>query len=394
MTHRLLRVYGQLHQDPIIQVFEEALQENELQQKWCLLDRLTGMLLDHSGSKGRLIGWKEYLIERILLDENLFTRSAERATPLDLTLIRFVLQDLKVLQRWFQAVDIPPGYNGYGMFQKVPLKKMARTWAEGSTLALCRQLHGYHARRGTGLFASNEVFKVDGRGELHPVEKYDQVAFSDLIGYQDQIRILRGNVESFLKGTGFNNMLLYGDRGTGKSSSVKALLHAYKKDGLRIIEMKKDQFPHFPTIVSAVRDRRQKCMIFIDDLSFEPSETSYKELKAVLEGSFESKPDNVMMVVTSNRRHLIKENFADRETDIHVRESVGEQLSLFDRFGLIVYFDQPNEHLYRQMVLEIALREGVNLSEEELLALANQWKVGKGTKSGRSVRQFIDSLRD
>jgi hypothetical protein len=394
MNHRLLRVYGQLHQDPIIRVFEQALRENDLKQKWCLLDRLTGMLLDHSGSKGRLVGWKEYLIERILLDENLFTRSAERATPLEPTLIRLVLQDLNVLQRWFQAEDIPPEYDGYGVFQKVPPKELAQNWAEGSTLARCRQLYRHHARHGTGLFAANEVFKVDGRGELHPVEKYDQVAFSDLIGYQHQIRTLRENVESFLKGTGFNNMLLYGDRGTGKSSSVKALLHAYKKDGLRVIEMKKDQFPYFPTIVSAVRDRRQKCMVFIDDLSFEPSETSYKELKAVLEGSFESKPDNVMMVVTSNRRHLIKENFADRETDIHVRESVGEQLSLFDRFGLIVYFDQPNEHLYRQMVLEIALREGVNLSEEELLGLANQWKVGKGTKSGRSVRQFIDSLRD
>jgi hypothetical protein len=185
---------------------------------------------------------------------------------------------------------------------------------------------------------------------------------------------------------------LYGDRGTGKSSSVKALLNEYKDMGLRVIEMKKNQFRVFPAIIDAVRNKKHKFIVFIDDLSFEEHETEYKILKAVLEGSFESKPDNLLIYVTSNRRHLIKEKFSERDADIHGNETVSEKLSLFDRFGITIYYNQPNDDLYSDMVKTMAKKTKIDMPEEELMKLANEWKIAKASKSGRSARQLIDKL--
>lgn len=387
------KIYHQLGKDPVMGLWEEYKREKDRKRRLDLMNRLTVHLLAFSQEKGRLFAFKDYVAYRVLQDENLLTASAQMGKALDPAIFALALADVGKMRvmvntDWEKSACRNAAYlnNVYQQEQTLP-------FLEKNTLELCRWLMDYHKENGTGIFAEHCVFKLSSQGKLMPIEHYDRVSFADLIGYERQIQEIRSNVENFLKGQGFNNMLLYGDRGTGKSSSVKALLQEYRKDGLCVIEMKKDQFTHFPSVANALRGRRQKCMVFIDDLSFEPDETSYKELKAVLEGSFESKPDNLMMVVTSNRRHLIKESFADRESDIHVRETVGEQLSLFDRFGLIIYYQQPDEALFRTMVVELAKRKGIPQSEEKILLLANQWKAGKGTKSGRSAQQFIESLR-
>ncbi|QSX08322.1 ATP-binding protein [Alkalibacter rhizosphaerae] len=388
-----LKVYHQLMKDPGVELYRTYILEKNKDKQREIAERMIVYLLDHGQKKDGIFSWKDYIAQRVLADENLFSMGAEQRRPMVRPVLQMTLSDLYKIQQMMKTTWTAYGHAAFDLLNGIFQEKDTNPFVKLSTADLFKWLKKFHEQNGTGIFTSSYVFKLTTDGTVIGVDHFEKVSFQDLIGYQRQMDSIRENVESFLHGKGFNNMLLYGDRGTGKSSSVKALLHEYKEEGLAVIEMKKDQFIHFSNISNTLRGRRQKCMVFIDDLSFEPSETSYKELKAVLEGSFESKPENIMMVVTSNRRHLIKESFADRETDIHVRETIGEQLSLFDRFGLIVYFDQPGEALFQEMVLEMASREGIVHSEEELLALANRWKVEKGTKSGRSVRQFIDSLK-
>lgn len=385
-------VYQDLNNDPIFQCYDRYEGEKDAKTKQRLLEEITRRLLSIKEGQGCYYGWKDYVVLKMTESENRFTRGIEKGESLPRSLWNLVLQDMK---EWIRILGAawPSDTHAGRWLQLVHQREATEPFLQKSALCLMKKLITYHKKNGTGVFLHQDVFKVDEEGSLIPLVHYEQVHFDQFVGYKSQIQTLQSNTEGFLQGKGFNNMLLYGDRGTGKSSSVKALLQTYRKEGLRVIELKKQQLIYYPTILQKVRDRRHKFLIFIDDLSFEPTETSYKDLKAALEGSFESKTDNVMMVVTSNRRHLIKESFADRESDIHVRETIGEQLSLFDRFGLIVYFDQPSETLYRDMVLEIARREGITLSEEQLLRLANEWKVGKGSKSGRSVKQFIETLK-
>jgi hypothetical protein len=220
----------------------------------------------------------------------------------------------------------------------------------------------------------------------------------ELVGYDEQRQPLLDNIEAFVKGKPANHALLYGERGTGKSSTVKALLNRYGAQGLRLVEVHPDQLVEYPAILSRLRGRREKFILFVDDLSFEENETSYKSLKAVLEGSVEAKPSNVILIATSNRRHLIREFFADRagglqqDGEIHGSDTVEEKLSLSDRFGLVISFYSPDQDTFFRMVENWAKVEGIKMAPAELRAKAVQWEKANNVRSGRTARQFINDL--
>ena len=235
--------------------------------------------------------------------------------------------------------------------------------------------------------------------EFLPISNIDQVMLSDLLGYEQQKTELRRNTEAFLDGKAANNVLLYGDAGTGKSTSVKALINEYYDRGLRMIEIYKHQFGDLSAILAHIKNRNYRFIIFIDDLSFEENEVEYKFLKAVIEGGVETRPDNVLIYATSNRRHLIRETWNDRTDmehngDIHRSDTIEEKLSLAARFGVAINFNAPTPKEYQQIVLALAERQGIGgLDRQELLAMSNAWEVRHGGFSGRTAQQFVNYLK-
>ena len=219
---------------------------------------------------------------------------------------------------------------------------------------------------------------------------------NDIIGYDIQKKKLIDNTESFINGKPANNCLLYGDAGTGKSSSVKAIVNEYYEKGLRIIEIYKHQFRYLSDILEQLKDRNYKFIIYMDDLSFEESELEYKYLKAILEGGFGRRPENVLIYATSNRRHLIRESFRDKtETDeeLHTRDTVEEKLSLSARFGEKIYYGSPDKREFNSIVIALAKKHNINMDEKEILVKANMWELSHGGMSGRSATQFVTYLQ-
>ncbi|MBX6394441.1 MAG: ATP-binding protein [Alicyclobacillaceae bacterium] len=272
----------------------------------------------------------------------------------------------------------------------------AQDWAE-----LAGLFHAAYRRIGTGLPGRYWVFKWEGpeRG-LVPVESPDPISLGDLVGYEAQRRQVLQNTEQFVKGYPANNVLLYGDRGTGKSSLVKALVHEFGPQGLRLVEVSRRDLGDFPDIVRILRRYPQKFILFLDDLSFDEGETMYKDLKTLLEGGVERRPDNVLLYATSNRRHLVKEQFSDRtwpvrredSDDLHLEDTIQEKLSLADRFGLTVAFLAPSQELFLDMVRHMAESANLPVDQDELRRRALQWERRHNGRSGRSARQFVDQL--
>lgn len=276
-------------------------------------------------------------------------------------------------------------------------------------------LGSFYRQQGAGLFARYRAFVWEAMRGQHPVialgpggvqgplrgiEGPDPVTLLDLIGYQAQREVVLENTLQFLEGYPANNVLLYGDRGTGKSSTVKALLNEYHPRGLRLIEVPKGQLMYFPEIISMVKGRLQKFIIFVDDLSFEDSEDSYTALKAVLEGGLESRPSNVLIYATSNRRHLIKERFTDRQglqsnsrdDEVRSMDTMQEKLSLSDRFGITAVFTTPDQENYLHLVQEMADRRELSIDRETLRREALKWELNFNGRSPRTARQFVDWL--
>ena len=222
-----------------------------------------------------------------------------------------------------------------------------------------------------------------------PVENPSDISLSDLKGYEQEKAAIDANIVSFLKGLPFGNMLLYGDRGTGKSSTIHAMLNKYWKDGLRIIELNKGNMLDLPKVRQLISANPLKFIIFIDDLSLNESDDKISGLKAALEGSVWGYTPNAMIVATSNRRHIVKENFSDRENSVHVNDSLQEQLSLSDRFGITVLFSSTDKAQYLDIVKKLAEDEGLQ-ADEKLLALAERWALVKGGRSPRRARQYVD----
>ena len=257
----------------------------------------------------------------------------------------------------------------------------------------------YYKRYGYGVFAMNRAFRIrreDGL-EFLPISNVDGVRLEDLLGYESQKAELRRNTEAFLAGKHANNVLLYGDAGTGKSTSVKALINEYYDRGLRMIEIYKHQFGELSSILAEIKNRNYRFIIFIDDLSFEENEVEYKFLKAVIEGGVETRPENVLIYATSNRRHLIRETWNDRQDmehhgDIHRSDTMEEKLSLAARFGVTINYNAPSPKEFQAIVKALAERQGIRMDEKELMVKANAWEVRHGGFSGRTAQQFVHYL--
>ncbi|SFG84100.1 hypothetical protein SAMN04487761_1693 [Lachnospiraceae bacterium C7] len=235
------------------------------------------------------------------------------------------------------------------------------------------------------------------RIKLIPINNLDNVALSDLVGYERQKKKLIDNTEAFLKGKKANNVLLFGDSGTGKSTCIKAIINKYYDQGLRMIEIYKHQFRYLSELIEMIKNRNYKFIIYMDDLSFEEFEIEYKFLKAVIEGGVETKPENILIYATSNRRHLIKETWNDRNDmdntlGKHKSDTIEEKLSLVNRFGVTISFSKPSPKEYIEIVLELAKRQNISLDEETIKKEANKWEISHGGISGRTAQQFVNYL--
>ena len=251
---------------------------------------------------------------------------------------------------------------------------------------------------GVGKFGLHKAFRVEKKEsvEIVPIKKIAHVQLDDLVGYEIQKKKLIDNTEAFIDGRPANNCLLFGEAGTGKSSSIKGILNKYYDKGLRIIEIYKHQFEHLNDVIAQLKSRNYKFIIYMDDLSFEEFEIEYKYLKAVIEGGLEKKPDNVLIYATSNRRHLVKENFKDKsdyDDELHSSDTVQEKLSLSARFGVTIYYPSPEKKEFNNIVETLAERYGIDMPKEKLILEANKWEISHGGLSGRCATQFIDYLR-
>jgi uncharacterized protein len=267
--------------------------------------------------------------------------------------------------------------------------------------ALVPALVAHYAANGSGLFARHRAFRWTGEG-FEPVRGLDTMPVGALIGYEAERALLRQNTAQFVAGYAANNVLLYGDRGTGKSSSVKALLSETARPGergwewLRLVEVPKARLADFPHIVARLRDRPERFILFVDDLSFEDGETQYKDMKAMLEGGLEARPANVAVYATSNRRHLIRERFRDRadpdSDEVHAQDTVQEKLSFADRFGMTITFPTPDQRAYFAIVEGLAQQRGLPIDAATLRARAIEWAAWHNGRSGRTARQLVDYL--
>ena len=246
---------------------------------------------------------------------------------------------------------------------------------------------------GYGIFTANCMFSVTDTGSIVPVATADETTIKDFIGYREEREKVINNTISFLKGKPSANILLYGDAGTGKSSTVKAVANHFFDEGLRLVEIRKTQLLLLPKVMAEISKNPLKFIIFIDDLSFNQNDDNFSMLKATLEGSASAKAKNAVIYATSNRRHIIKESFGDREgNDIHRNDTVQETLSLSERFGLTIRFAKPEKKLYLEIVHELAQRHGVTMDKEELEIKAEAFALNRGYRSARCAEQFINSL--
>lgn len=342
--------------------------------------------------------FKEYLSRLILTDDNAFTKAAAagKADRLPAAVLSGVKSDLKKLEA---VANISPK-DIYESVENIDLRQVLKTlpsWQTGESVAPLTEdwenriedLIEYHKKNGYGMYSKYNAFAWRNHG-LYPISETDPIQLSDLKNYEDQRRKVIDNTESFVNGYPSNNVLLYGDRGTGKSSTVHAVLNAYAPEGLRMIEISKSDIPDLTMIREMLSESPMKFIIFIDDLSFDSHDDSFGELKAALEGSLGGRKHNTIIYATSNRRHLIKESFSDRENDINRNDIMQEQLSLSDRFGLSITFINPDKKGYLDIVEKIAEDRKLDVDMDHLCAVAEQWATRKGGRSPRCARQFID----
>lgn len=341
---------------------------------------------------------KAYLSKCILTDDNTFTRAAcaDKTSELPASIIDAVGFDLMKLEELasITAKDIEESIT-YDDLKEII--KTVPKWETGTAAAplgdnwskYLDELISYHKVNGYGQYAKHIAFTWRDN-QIKPISVTDLITLDDLKNYENQRQRVIDNTESFIAGHPANNVLLYGDRGTGKSSTVHALLNEYHNQGLRMIEIPKSAVADLGLIREQLVKSPMKFIIYIDDLSFDSNDTSFSELKAALEGSLSGRQSNILIYATSNRRHLIKENFSDRENDVNRGDTMQEQLSLSDRFGLTITFLNPNKFEYQDIVKKIALDRGLDVDMEHLCFKAEQWATRRGGRSPRCAKQFVD----
>jgi uncharacterized protein len=424
-----LTLYRSVCTDPIIHDFRELLkltmEINTAAVEKCY--SLIGSLLDLQ-QECHLPGsdlFKNYLLDSLTSIENAFSLAAERQEyeALDALLPRAVQNDLRLLQvvsefdlaglahylkNKTNLGDLAPTYESlnigttntnacsdYYLEKREAFKILLAGAADWG--AMTRELHAFYNTTGSGIFGRYRAFKWSSNSKnagLLGVANPDPIRMEDLVGCDDQQKEVLLNTTQFVKGYSANNVLLYGDRGTGKSSTIKSLIHIFGSEGLRLVEVSKHDLLSLHEIIEVIGRRAQKFILFIDDLSFEENETEYKDLKALLEGSIARPPDNVLVYATSNRRNLVREFFSDRVTDeVGKQDTYQEKLSLADRFGIKLLFPTPDQRGYLRTVDAIAEKRGIMINKSELHDLALRWVMWHNARSGRTARQFVDDLQ-
>lgn len=366
--------------------------------------------------------WHNYLTFFLMMSENPFSITCEKTGASEGTVNELVKNDFRIMKALFDydfgPIERDLGINCFDLisnYRAIHKKDlMYNRNVSKKVRALSRKLEeaadeqeffdavtGFYKDYGVGMFGLNKAFRIDelSRGGIafRPINNMDAVVLDDLVGYEIQKKKLVDNTEAFVRGKKANNVLLFGDSGTGKSTSIKAIVNQYYGDGLRMIEIYKHQFKDLSAIIAQIKNRNYKFIIYMDDLSFEEHEIEYKFLKAVIEGGVETKPENILIYATSNRRHLIKETWNDRNdqdnsNDKHHSDTVEEKLSLVNRFGVTISFSKPSQKEYFNIVINLARRAGITLSDEELSAEANKWELSHGGISGRTAQQFVNYI--
>ena len=369
------------------------------------------------GFNGNL--WQDYLAYNLANDENSYSLSCERRGRMEGSINKAALLDMSVYRELFNT-DLSRTDAKYGTFLSMLTgfennnegEKYYNKRIRNRIIKLAEELSGavddntflntvcdFYKDAGVGCIGLFKAFRVghddNDRPVITPVISVEHKYLKDLIGYDIQKKKITDNTEAFLAGNKANNVLLFGDSGTGKSSCIKAILNEYYDDGLRMIEIYKHKFKDLSAIINQVKDRNYKFIIYMDDLSFEEFEIEYKFLKAVIEGGLEKRPDNVLIYATSNRRHLVREKYSDKEErddDLHTRDTVAEKLSLSARFGVSVYFGSPDKKLFNEIVKGLAQKNNIKVDENTLLMEANKWELSHGGLSGRTAEQFISYM--
>lgn len=369
------------------------------------------------GFNGNL--WQDYLAYNLANDENSYSLSCERRGRMEGSINKAALLDMAVYRELFNT-DLSGTDAKYGTFLSMLIgfennnegEKYYNKRIRNRIIKLAEELSGaaddntflntvcdFYKDAGVGCIGLFKAFRVghddNDRPVITPVISVEHKYLKDLIGYDIQKKKITDNTEAFLAGSKANNVLLFGDSGTGKSSCIKAILNEYYDDGLRMIEIYKHQFKDLSAIINQVKDRNYNFIIYMDDLSFEEFEIEYKFLKAVIEGGLEKRPDNVLIYATSNRRHLVREKYSDKEErddDLHTRDTVAEKLSLSARFGVSVYFGSPDKKLFNEIVKGLAQKNDIKVDENTLLMEANKWELSHGGLSGRTAEQFISYM--
>lgn len=365
--------------------------------------------------------WQDYLAFLLITNENSFTLTCEKVGAGDGTVNKFAKNDYAIFMKLFHfdfsRIEDDLGIDCFSTvtnYRSLPKKEQMynqnvsekvryisdHVSAAANVDEVFEIMTGFYKKYGVGMFGLNKAFRIrhDEGSDLEfiAINNTDKVMLSDLIGYEIQKKKLIDNTEAFVQGRRANNALLFGDSGTGKSTSIKAIINEYYDQGLRMIEIYKHQFKDLSAVISHIKNRNYKFIIYMDDLSFEEFEIEYKYLKAVIEGGLETKPDNVLIYATSNRRHLIKETWNDRSdlnVELHQSDTMQEKLSLVNRFGVTINYSRPSKKEYNYIVTELAKKyPEIKLTEEELWAEANKWEMSHGGVSGRTAQQFINYL--
>lgn len=366
--------------------------------------------------------WHNYLTFLLITSENPFSITCEKVGANEGSVNYFAVNDFRAFRELFffdfSQIETALGIDCFSRishYQAITKKELMynknvseKVQGLSARLAETRDeqeffdcVTGFYRDYGVGMFGLNKAFRiasVDGnRVTFCPINNMDTVVLSDLIGYENQKKLLVDNTLAFVEGRGANNALLYGDSGTGKSTSIKAIVNEFYGRGLRMIEIYKHQFKDLSNVIAQIKNRNYRFIIYMDDLSFEDFEIEYKFLKAVIEGGVETKPDNILIYATSNRRHLIKETWKDRDDmehgdDIHRSDTLEEKLSLANRFGCMICYIKPSRQEFNRMVVELARRNGIEMEQERLLAEANKWEIRHGGISGRTAQQFVNYL--
>lgn len=424
-----LIMYGSMPEDNILMRLSDLFRDFEenkkdpaqlIQELYTQVKRLLVVATDYGFDQNL---WHNYLTFLLITNENPFSITCEKVGANEGSVNQFAKNDFQVFMNLFaydfskiekalsiNCFSVLSDYKAIGkkelMYNKNVSEKVQKLSLQ---LAAAKDVDtffnlvtDFYKAYGVGMFGLNKAFRLsthtqDDQIRLLPINNMELVTLDDLIGYEIQKKKLVDNTEAFVHGRKANNVLLFGDSGTGKSTSIKAIVNQYYDQGLRMIEIYKHQFQDLSNVIARIKNRNYRFIIYMDDLSFEEFEVEYKFLKAVIEGGVETKPENILIYATSNRRHLIKENWSDRNdvensNGMHHSDTMEEKLSLVHRFGVTISYSKPSQKEYFNIVVNLAEKQGITMSEEELKAEANKWELSHGGISGRTAQQFINYL--